>query len=388
MHDFCMPSLGADMDNGTLVEWRVSPGDHVSRGDIVAVVETQKAAMEIEFFDSGTIAELMVKPGDKVAVGAVIARFRADTDVPEEEKVAAKPRTHLRMSPAARRRARELSIDPSVLEGSGPHGAIVLRDVVTLDEATRADEPRPEPTPQEVHPEPRRRMAVPSALVRVPTTPVRSAISAAMTRSKRDIPHYYLAHTITMKRALAWLKGENAERPVGQRILPAAVLLKSVAAALWDVPELNGIFVDGQLHQSEAVQLGTAIALRGGGVIAPAIPDAEQKSVDETMSALRDLVHRARKGELKQSELTGPTITVTSLGERGSEVVYGVINPPQVAMVGFGATVERPWAEDGQLAVHPIVTVTLAADHRVSDGHRGALFLASIDRHLQSPEEL
>jgi pyruvate dehydrogenase E2 component (dihydrolipoamide acetyltransferase) len=206
-----------------------------------------------------------------------------------------------------------------------------------------------------------------------------------MSRSKREIPHYYLSHTISLRRALAWLSATNATRPIADRILPGALLLRAVARALWDVPELNGFFVDGGFRPSEEVHLGTAIALRTGGVIAPAILDADDLSVDALMAALRELVTRARAGALRSSELTSATITVTSLGDRGCEAVWGVINPPQVAIVGFGAVADRPWADGGQVAVHPVVTVTLAADHRVSDGHRGGLFLHAIDRILQEP---
>ena len=212
---------------------------------------------------------------------------------------------------------------------------------------------------------------------------MRDAIAAAMARSKREIPHYYLAHTISLRRALDWLATTNAGRPITERVLPGALLLHAVARALWDVPELNGTFVDGAFVPSEEVHLGTAIALRTGGVIAPAILDADQLSVEQTMAALHDLVARARAGRLRSSELTAATITVTSLGDRGCDAVWGVINPPQVAIVGFGAVVDRPWVDAGQLAVHPVVTVTLAADHRVSDGHRGGLFLHAIDRVLQ-----
>jgi pyruvate dehydrogenase E2 component (dihydrolipoamide acetyltransferase) len=136
------------------------------------------------------------------------------------------------------------------------------------------------------------------------------------------------------------------------------------------------------------VHLGVAISLRGGGLVAPALRGAHELDLDALMRALRDLVSRARAGVLRASEMTDPTITVTNLGDRGVESVYGVIYPPQVAMVGFGRISERPWAVEGLLGVRPLVVVTLAADHRASDGHDGARFLDSIARHLQHPEEL
>jgi pyruvate dehydrogenase E2 component (dihydrolipoamide acetyltransferase) len=160
------------------------------------------------------------------------------------------------------------------------------------------------------------------------------------------------------------------------------------ARAAKDVPEMNGFFVDGAFRQSESVHLGVAVALRGGGLVAPAIHDADRLSPDELMSALRDLVARARSGKLKRAEMTDPTITVTNLGDLGVEAVFGVIYAPQVALVGFGRVVEQPWATDGMLGVRPVVTATLSADHRVSDGLRGGRFLARVDELLQKPEEL
>ena len=153
-------------------------------------------------------------------------------------------------------------------------------------------------------------------------------------------------------------------------------------------PELNGFWEDGSFRPGAAVHVGWAIALRGGGLIAPAIRDADRRSLDELMAAMRDLVRRARGGGLRGSELTDPTITVTSLGERGAESVLPIIYPPQVAMVGFGRIVTRPWVVDGAIGPRPVVTVTLAGDHRASDGHRGGLLLAEIDRLLQEAETL
>jgi pyruvate dehydrogenase E2 component (dihydrolipoamide acetyltransferase) len=209
-----------------------------------------------------------------------------------------------------------------------------------------------------------------------------------MARSKREIPHYYLSTTIALGRSLAWLEETNARRPPAQRLLLAALLLKAVARALGEAPEFNGFFTGEGFQPGAGIHLGTAIAIRGGGLVAPAIRDADQLSLDALMARLRDVVARARTGALRSSELSDPTITVTSLGERGVETVFGVIYPPQVALVGFGTPVERPWVVAGEVVARRVLTATLAADHRVSDGHRGALLLADIDRWLQSPETL
>ena len=393
-----MPSLGADMEAGTLVEWLKRPGDAVARGDIIAVVETQKGAIEIEIFDRGTVSELLVEEGTTVPVGTPLATIDggALVDAPrtDAESVSAEPAAApvgiapeapapppvpvaasggLRASPAARRLAAELRIDLTALTGSGPGGAIVRADVERAETGT-----------------PKVATAKPAkpAAKGLDMGEMRKAIAAAMARSKREIPHYYVNTTIDLTAAQDRLAAANAERPPAGRLLIAAPLLKATALALRKFPELNGSFEDGAARPSAAIHCGMAIALRGGGLIAPAIRDTDRQSLDGLMAALRDLVKRARSGGLRSSELSEPTITVTSLGERGVEALFGVIYPPQVAIVGFGAPRQGPWAIEGQVIARSLITVSLSADHRVSDGHRGALFLAEIDRLLQEPDAL
>jgi pyruvate dehydrogenase E2 component (dihydrolipoamide acetyltransferase) len=175
---------------------------------------------------------------------------------------------------------------------------------------------------------------------------------------------------------------------VQQRVLPAALLLKAVATAARQMPAFNSYFEGDAAQPQPAVHLGVAIALRGGGLVAPAIHDADRLSLDELMAKLQDLVARARTGTLRSSELRDGTITVSNLGDRGVETVFPIIYPPQTAIVGFGRIADRPWIVDGALAVRPLVQATLAADHRASDGHLGARFLALIDRLLQEPDKL
>jgi len=209
-----------------------------------------------------------------------------------------------------------------------------------------------------------------------------------MARSKREIPHYYLLSEIDTGAALDWLARENARRPVTERLLAAALLLRAVVLAAMKVPEVNGFWLDGEFEASAAVHLGIAIALPHGGLIAPALRDAQALSLDGVMAGLRDLVTRARTGKLRSSEVAGATITVTSLGEEAVSAPFAIIQPPQVAMVGFGPIRQRPWVVDGALAVRPIVTTTLAADHRASVGHLGDRFLATVGQLLQNPEAL
>jgi len=385
-----MPSLGADMEAGTLVEWLKRPGDRVKRGDIVAVVETQKGAIEVDIFEEGVIERWLVEPGTTVPVGtplALIAGAEPATVASAAEVPATvmpspapaappsvspllEPRTEVgrpRVSPAARRLAAERGIALDRLTGSGPEGAILYADVERAAAGTAL------------------RHAAPK---RLDLAEMRRAIAAAMARSKREIPHYYLSTTIELTPCLVWLETTNATRPPAQRLLLAALLLKAVARALGEAPEFNGFFTAEGFQPGTAIHIGTAIAIRGGGLIAPAIRNADKLALDELMAQLRDLVSRARSGALRSSELSDPTITVTNLGERSVETVFGVIYPPQVALVGFGMPVERPWTAGGQVVARRVISATLAADHRASDGHRGALFLADIDRRLQSPEKL
>jgi pyruvate dehydrogenase E2 component (dihydrolipoamide acetyltransferase) len=217
---------------------------------------------------------------------------------------------------------------------------------------------------------------------------MRRVIAAAMARSKREIPHYYLATAIDMRRSLEWLNLQNAERPVTKRLLYSVLLIRAVALAVRDVPEVNGFWIDGAFKAGEGVHVGVAISLRQGGLANPAIHDVDKKSLDELMENMLDLVNRARTGRLRSSELSDGTITVTNLGEQGVQSVFGVIYPPQVALVGFGKIVGRPTAINGMLTVRPIIDASLSGDHRVSDGHRGGRFLLALDRLLQEPEKL
>lgn len=380
MGEFKMPSLGADMDAGTLVEWHVKPGDVVKRGDVVAVVETDKGLVEVEIWEGGVVDALVVKPGTKVPVGTVLATTRG-TEAPPPP-TAPRPEARVQASPAARQLARERGIDLAVVRGTGPHGAITRDDVDKAVRPAAAAAPAPAPVPPPPPP------AAPEAAPGIDAAGMRRAIAAAMARSKREIPHYYLSLDVDVGPASAWLEAENARRPVTERVLFAALLLKATALAAREVPEMNGFFVEGAFRPAAEVHLGVAISLRQGGLVAPAIHDTDRKSLVEIQADLKDLVARVRAGRLRSSEMTDPTLTVTNLGDQGVASVFGVIYPPQVALVGFGRVLERPWASGGMLGVRPAVTATLSADHRASDGHRGGLFLAALARRLQKPEEL
>ncbi|MBK6597548.1 MAG: 2-oxo acid dehydrogenase subunit E2 [Proteobacteria bacterium] len=399
MIELPLPSLGPDMTSGKLLEWRIAPGQKIRKGDVIAVVDTEKAAIDVESWHDGEVIELLAEPGAEIAVGMpivrladhgetpVAARPAATSATPPEPARRAPPveapaskaanlgetggaTTFARASPAARRRAQALDIDLAQLRGSGPGGAIQLQDVeraaapksgaakaVTSDRADRHEG-------------------------------MRRSIALAMARSKREIPHYYLWDEIDVTTAMQWLQSSNEKRPVTSRLLPAALLLAAVARAAAEFPDMNGSWEHDAFQPSSAVHLGVAIALRGGGLIAPALRDAHKLGLDELMRNLSDLVRRARAGGLRSSEISGQTLTVTNLGDEGSAGLLGVIYPPQVALVGIGRIGPRPAVEAGALVARERVTISLAADHRVSDGRRGAQFLARIASRLQQPESL
>jgi pyruvate dehydrogenase E2 component (dihydrolipoamide acetyltransferase) len=397
MGEFRMPSLGADMVAGTLTEWYKHPGDEVHRGDIIAAVDTDKGSIDVEVFEDGVLQRLLVEEGRKVPVGTPLAVIGAGEAAPAappsavpgagEAPVAPAPAPAatpqavgapappsppeavvvrapapkpavVRASPLARRMAADLGVDLSSLTGSGPGGAVLKADV----EAARGGGERHD------------RM--------------RRAIAAAMAKSNREIPHFYLASTIDFGAASAWLERWNAGHKPAERLLPAVLLLKAAALALREFPELNARWENDAVRPAGEIHVGMATSLRSGGLVIPAVHHADRRSLAELMGDVRELVQRARSGTLRSSDLTDGTVTVTSLGERGADVVFGVIYPPQTALIGFGTPVQRPWVVEGEVVPRPIVTVSLAADHRASDGHRGALFLDTLARLLQQPEEL
>lgn len=498
-----MPALGAGMDVGKIIEWYVSPGDEVRRGTIIALVETDKANIEVEVFEDGVVEELLIEEGTKVPVGTPLARIgagaevvgaeappdapaavpdTADTlaaalpdeavdlpdgvidedpfvlsplvrrqaqdsgvdltrvrgtgpggvitrgdvaaaagtardvvrEIPDErgpaspERVAAAAgapahvpaiaRSGMRSSPYARRLAAEQGIELGDLGGTGPGGALVARDIT---EAGRAAGGVPHPSELEAGRAPLEAEWVVASTAQAAVAPerdaddaadrgraMRQAIARAMERSNREIPHYYLGETVDAEPLLDWLTEINAERAPAQRLLPAAVVLKATALALQRFGDFNGYWINDDFQPGEGIHLGVAISLRRGGLLAPAIRDVDQLPLDELMEALKDLVERTRSGGLRGSELTDPTITVSNLGDTGVESIHGVITPPQVAFVGVGRITERPWTIDGMLTVRRTLFLSLAGDHRASDGHRGGRFLGAIATNLGRPETL
>ncbi|WP_053394587.1 dihydrolipoamide acetyltransferase family protein [Vibrio nereis] len=419
--DITMPALGADMRDGTLIEWQVKPGDHIEKGDTIAVIETSKGAIEMESYHSGTISELLVEPEIKLPVGSVMARMESDSPLsesaieeatsetvpltneqrqepelddtllppyippkhlrsaPSSTEAISKSQSRLYASPAARKQAHQSGVDLSTLTGSGPNGTIVLRDLTTQI-SSRPVEPsktNASATPTST--------ATPSSSA---TSAMRQAISDAMTRSKQEIPHYYLALEINLTQAQNWLVEQNQQREPEQRLLLPAILITAIARQLAKHPQLNGFYQDGHFTPSADINIANTISLREGGLVTPAILNANQLTVAQTMDSLRDLTERARHGRLKSSEVSQGTITVTSIGERGADMITGVIYPPQVAIIGLGRLRKVPVVDGDAITVGDVMTVTLAADHRVSDGINGARFLHALAKQLQHPEAL
>jgi pyruvate dehydrogenase E2 component (dihydrolipoamide acetyltransferase) len=339
MIEFQMPSLGADMEAGTLIEWRKKPGDVVKRGDIIAEVETQKGLIEIEVFDEGVISELLIKEGTKVPVGTAMALINPTESTLETRKETTPEKTaikiqpteektikiatgeklverHIKASPLAKRIATDNNIDISQIHGTGEDGAITKEDV----ENAIAQRNKIGETPKESI-ETKKEKSTPQIEA------IRSAVAAAMSKSNREIPHYYLEKKIDITRTLTWLQEINNQRPIQKRILPAAVLVKAVAQSLIAFPELNAIWENG-IQLKKEINIGFVVSLRGGGIIVPAIHNADTKSIDAIMEMLNDIIPRARAMKLRSSELSDSTITITNMGEGGADTVFGIIYPP------------------------------------------------------------
>ncbi|RDH44107.1 dihydrolipoamide acetyltransferase family protein [Zooshikella ganghwensis] len=420
MKTITMPSFGADMEQGKLTEWNVKPGDTVHKGDIIATIETMKGLIDMEVFDDGVIEQLLIKPGSEVPVGEPIATLRRLGDVAVEtppvkaplvEKsavpfqtdqaalisspppettatIATQPdlalsakqghQTSPLISPAARHQAEQQSINWRALPaGSGPNGAIVLADLERYiqDDQQQSNVTTPTTAPHSIEQD-------------INALKMRQAIAAVVSQSKREIPHYYLSHDISLTHALQWLKKYNEDRPPESRILINALIYCAIAKALQKFPAFNGFYQNNQFQPAEQVHLGNAINLRQGGLMVAAIHNAETLSPVSMMDKLKDQVVRAREGHLKMSEMQDATITISNLGDRGSDSILGVIFPPQVALLGIGRVREVAWVEGQHIKPVTIVSISLAADHRVTDGHDGARLLNKINKLLQKPEQL
>lgn len=416
LEDITMPSLGADMTEGTLTEWLVKEGDQVNSGDIIAVLETQKGAIDMEVYSSGTIAEILIEPVMEVPVGTVLARIaiaepsqkisvstpilapiptvipdeitseastetEISTTVSEQVKVTDTKVTDIKASPIVRRLAKEQQLNLTSIKGSGPQGAILLNDLASFLKTETETKAKPETKSEQHKPADKS------------VQNMRNAISVAMAKSKQEIPHFYLSLELDITNVQKWLQQKNQTTPPEEYVLLLALLLKALAYALVKYPKLNGFYRNGssQQHyfeQASAIHIGNVISLRQGGLVVPAIHDVDKLSVSELMHGLRDITERSRNGHLRSSELMDATITVTNMGERGADSVFGIIYPPQVAILGFGKARETAKIVNGNVVVASVLTVSLSADHRVIDGMLAAKFLNYLSKQLQKPERL
>jgi pyruvate dehydrogenase E2 component (dihydrolipoamide acetyltransferase) len=387
-----MPPLGASVEAGTLVEWLKGPGDPVAVGAVVAIVDTEKATIEVDVpaisadsDDNGVIESVEFNPGDTVPIGAVLAMIRHA--VPAQPPVVQParpipPARRMSVSPMAQKLAADLGVDLTQIEGTGPQGAITSEDVQRADPTFK-----------------RRRASVPSAAQARPPGPLAEAsveetleiqrqITASLSARKLEIPHHHLSATIDMNASLTWLHKQNERRSTAGRLPPIALLVKAVALALRERPELNGFWIDREFRRGPGIHVGCAIPSRGRGFVSPALLDADHMDLDTLGQKLTDLAARARSGSLRSSELSTSTITVTSVGDEGADLTFGIVNAPQVALVGLGRIAERPWVANGKIEARPLVTITLSADARATDPRHGGSFLAALDRLLQKPQGL
>jgi pyruvate dehydrogenase E2 component (dihydrolipoamide acetyltransferase) len=400
LSEVVMPQMGADMQEGTIVRWLRREGEAVKRGEIIAEIETDKANVEIEAYESGVLRRILLPEGTTVPVGEIIAVIAApEDDVSRYEAGAAPPAAaeearpavaaperpaapaeappvvagRARASPVARRLAQELGVDLSLVRGTGPDGRILRRDVEAVARAPEAV-PAAEPAPA-------------APVVAPAMSRMRQTIARRMAQSKREAPHYYLTMDVDVTEAQRLRRQLNEAAGGEVHISVNDMIVKAVAKALRRHPGFNAWFVDGQLQQQEALNIGVAVALEEG-LIAPAVLDCGRKSLPDIARDSRDLAERARSGVLKAEEYTGATFTVSNLGMYGVETLIAIIPPPQTAILGVGAVQQVPGVEDGEVVVRERMKVALSADHRVTDGALGARFLAEIRSFLESPISL
>ena len=414
--DVIMPQMGADMTEGTLVRWLKQVGDEVSRGEILAEIETDKATVELEAYEAGVLRKHVVPEGETVPVGQVIAilgaadeaiedepelkprppvadRHSESSPAPAESRAARAPSApveggRVRISPVARRIATDAGIEPSAIAGTGPDGRILRRDVEAAI-ASQSAAPKPAaiaaPSPERAAAPSSGPAAAPFELV--PFTRMRQAIARRMSQSKQHQPHYYITLDVDMTAASAFRSQLNSQAADDQRVSFNDLVVKACAIALGRHPRFNAEFTDEGIRVYSQVNLAIGVAL-DDGLIAPAIIDVGTKSLGAIAREARDVANRARSGHLKAEEYSAGTFTITNLGAFGVETLIGIINPPQSAILGVGSIMPQPVVIDGQVVVRQVMKVALSADHRVTDGAEGARFVKEIQSLLENPASL
>lgn len=363
IYNLPMPSLGADMDEGKLMEWKIKVGDRVKKNQVIATVETTKSVVDIESFREGDVKTLVAKEGDVIQVGKAIAVL----DILGDEILDLDKAQLLKISPVAKKMAEDHQLDLSLLKGSGAGGEITLKDVEAKISTKILSKEQKE----------------------FSGINLRQAIALIMSRSKKEIPHYYLKKRINLDSLMNWLDESNKNLTPTERLLLPTLLMRAVTVALKKFPEMNGYFKEGKFEVSSIVNLGIAFSIKEGGVMVPAILNAGQMSLTDLNKAIQNLALRTKEQSLTSRELSEGTITVTNVGDLGSDEVYGIIFPPQVSIVGIGRVRKEAIVDSqNQLRSGVVVDFTLSADHRVSDGLLGARFLAEIDKVVNNPLSL
>ncbi len=411
-----MPALSPTMEKGNLAKWLVSEGDRVAAGDVLAEIETDKATMEVEAADDGTIGRIVVPEGTAdVPVNGLIAVLLEEgedaaalenaaapgTAQPPARPAAARPAAppgaaparrsrasgdeRMFASPLARRLAEVGGVDLGSIKGSGPHGRIVKRDV---EAALQSAAPAPAAaTGTEVARIERPDMAAffaPGSYDAVPLDSMRASIARRLTRSKQEIPHYYITIDCLLDELLAMRKKLNA-RTDQYRISVNDFIVRASALALRAVPEANATWAETHILHHHHADVSIAVAIEGG-LITPIIRKADTKGLAEIAIEARDLVARAREKKLRPDEYEGGTFSVSNLGMFGVRDFTAVINPPQAAIMAVGAGEKRAVVNaDGEVTTATMMTVTLSCDHRVIDGALGARLLAAFKGFVEEP---
>ncbi|MEK0444792.1 MAG: hypothetical protein RLZZ399_113 [Verrucomicrobiota bacterium] len=412
-----MPKLADTMTEGTLLKWRKNPGDKVATGDVLADVETDKATMEIESFDDGILHECLVKAGEKVPIGArialllkkgeaapaagqaapapVAASAGAPAVVPVGGPVAAAPSSpapaavvgalgRVKASPLAKKLAAEKGLEIAKLQGTGPGGRIIARDVQSAKASAAA---QPSPAPLAVAAAPIAAPAAGAGDQQIALSGMRRVIAERLLASKTQIPHFYL-HVEVDAAPMMKMRAElnaGADKEGALKLTVNDFVLKAVVAAATKVPAVNASFAGDSIVQFGSVNLSVAVAVEDG-LVTPVVRDAQKKSLAGISEAVKDLASRARAKKLKPEEYQGGTITVSNLGSYGIEFFDAIINPPQAMIVSVGAILKKPVVGPGDtIVVGQRVAIGVSADHRVVDGAVAASYLAELKRLLETP---
>ncbi len=421
-----MPSLGFDMAEGKLARWLKNEGDQVEKGQAIAEIETEKATVEIEAAMAGTLQKITVPAGETVPVGTVIALIaepgEKDTGTaspaaaPESAVVTARPvqapaqarqavapvaeprraegpeDTRIKASPLARRMARDAGIDLAQLEGSGPGGRIMERDIEAAVAGRAPAAPAQRPPAAAPRPEPR-----PAAPAPAPAAPqpgevaalnrMRQAIARRMTESKTTVPHFYVTVQVNMTEALKLREQVNALASEEEKLSVNDLIIAAAARTLLQFSTLNAYYRDGSLEMHPEVNVGIAVALEDG-LITPVIRDADKKSLKQIAVESKGAGERARSGKLRADDLGGATFTVSNLGMFGIDEFIAIINPPEAAILAVGAAAKQPIVDGDEVRIAPLMKATLSVDHRVADGAQAARFLQAFQKMLENPVNL